>query len=130
MLMPLLLRLISLLLLVVGVLPAQVSDARYAHLARGVNLTRWFQYGGRQPIKESDRDLLKNAGFTSVRIALAPQYLLPHFARQPERIERNLARLDAGIDLFLDAGMAVMLDLQAERLTSITTSPRRKRRRN
>jgi hypothetical protein len=109
-------RLIPLLLFAVGLLPAQsaVSDARYAHLARGVNLTRWFQYGGRQPVTESDRDLLKNAGFTSVRIALAPQYLLPHFARQPGRIDRNLTRLDAGIDLFLDAGMAVMLDLQAD----------------
>jgi hypothetical protein len=100
-------------LLAAGLLPAQVSDERYAHLARGVNLTRWFQYGGRMPIGEADRDLLKNAGFTSVRIALAPQYLLPHFSK-PERIERNLARLDAGIDLFLNAGMAVMLDLQAD----------------
>lgn len=96
-------------------LPAQsaVSDSRYAHLARGVNLTRWFQYGSRQPITEADRDLLKNAGFTSVRIALAPQYLLPHWANQQRR-ERNIARLDAGIDLFLNAGMAVMLDFQAD----------------
>jgi hypothetical protein len=109
-------RLLPLLLLAASILSAQsgVTDARYAHLARGVNLTRWFQYGGRQPITEADRDLLKNAGFTSVRIALAPQYLLPHFARTPERIQRNLTRLDAGIDLFLNAGTAVMLDFQAD----------------
>jgi aryl-phospho-beta-D-glucosidase BglC (GH1 family) len=108
-------RLIPLLLLTAALLAGQsaVSDARYAHLARGVNLTRWFQYGSRQPIGEADRDLLKNAGFTCVRIALAPQYLLPRFAK-PERIERNLTRLDAGIDLFLNAGMAVMLDFQAD----------------
>jgi len=108
-------RLIPLFLLAAGLLPGQsaVSDARYAHLARGVNLTRWFQYGSRQPVGEADRDLLKNAGFTSVRIALAPQYVLPRFAK-PERIARNLARLDAGIDLFLNAGMSVMLDFQAD----------------
>ncbi|HWE48658.1 MAG TPA: cellulase family glycosylhydrolase [Bryobacteraceae bacterium] len=93
--------------------PAQVSDARYAHLARGVNLTRWFQYGGYIPVTATDRDLLKNAGFTSVRIAVAPQYLLPKWAT-PETAAKNLKNLDAGIDLFLNAGMAVMLDFQAD----------------
>lgn len=90
-----------------------VSDTRYAHLARGVNLTRWFQYGGRVSIKASDRDLLQNAGFTSVRIAVAPQYLLPRWA-SPATIAKNLGNLDTGIDLFLNAGMAVMLDFQAD----------------
>jgi endoglucanase len=90
-----------------------VSDARYAHLARGVNLTRWFQYGSRIPITAADRDLLQHAGFTSVRIPVAPQYLLSHWA-SPERIARNLAKLDNAIDLFLGAGMAVTLDFHAD----------------
>ncbi|MGA2714481.1 MAG: cellulase family glycosylhydrolase [Bryobacteraceae bacterium] len=90
-----------------------VSNARYAHLARGVNLTRWFQYGSRIPITIADRDLLRNAGFTSVRIPVAPQYLIYDWG-SPQRIERNLAALDQGIDMFLDAGMAVMLDFHAD----------------
>jgi hypothetical protein len=90
-----------------------LSDSRYAHLARGVNLTRWFQYGGRVPITAADRDMLKSAGFTSVRIAVAPQYLLPKWASERRRT-RTLTNLDAGIDLFLDAGMAVMLDFHAD----------------
>jgi endoglucanase len=89
------------------------TDARYAHLARGVNLTRWFQYGSPLAIGPADRDLLKNAGLTSVRIAVAPQYLLPKWS-SPEVIAKNLADLDSGIDLFLTAGMAVMLDFQAD----------------
>jgi endoglucanase len=90
-----------------------VSDVRYANLARGVNLTRWFQYGSRIPITAADRDLLQHAGFTSVRIPVAPQYLL-YYATSPERIERNLANLDKAIDLFLSAGMAVTLDFHAD----------------
>ena len=74
-----------------------VSDARYAHLARGVNLTRWFQYGSRVPITATDRDLLLKAGFTCVRIPVAPQYLM-HDWSSPQRIERNLSDLDKGID--------------------------------
>jgi endoglucanase len=90
-----------------------VTDARYAHLARGVNLTRWFQYGSRIPITATDRDLLKDAGFTSVRIPVAPQYLLYRWST-PDRVERNLANLDKAIDLFLSAGMAVTLDFHAD----------------
>src|SRR5665213_3670143 len=82
-----------------------VSDARYAHLARGVNLTRWFQYGSRIPIATADLDLLRTAGFTSVRIPVAPQYLISDWS-SPARIARNLAALDKGIDMFLNAGMA------------------------
>jgi len=101
------------LLFISGVLSAQVSPVRYARLARGVNLTRWFQYGSYIPITAPDRDLLKNEGFTSVRIAVAPQYLLPKWA-SAETIAKNLADLDRGIDLFLNAGVAVMLDFQAD----------------
>jgi endoglucanase len=90
-----------------------VSDARYAHLARGVNLTRWFQYGSRIPITTADLDLLRNAGFTSVRIPVAPQYLISDWSSSA-RIDRNLAALDKGIDMFLNAGMAVTLDFHAD----------------
>ncbi len=113
--MPTLARYCLFALLTVAALAAKttVSDARYAHLARGVNLTRWFQYGSSIPITAADRDLLQGAGFTSVRIAVAPQYLLPKWA-SPQRIERNLARLDAAVALFVNSGMAVMLDFHAD----------------
>ncbi len=93
--------------------PAGVTEARYAHLARGVNLNNWFQYGSPLVVTSADVDLLKNAGFTSIRLPVAPQYLLPHWAT-PSKIEANLAKLDAAIDLFLHAGLAVMLDFQAD----------------
>jgi endoglucanase len=92
---------------------SSVTETRYAHLARGVNLTRWFQYGSRIPITAADRDLLLGAGFTNVRIAVAPQYLFEYWS-SPDRIARNLAELDKGIDLFLDAGISVTLDLHAD----------------
>ena len=92
---------------------ASVNPDRYAHLARGVNLTRWFQYGSYIPIDESARDMLKAAGFTGVRIAVAPQYLLPNWAK-PGEIDRNLIRFDRGIDMFLASGMSVTLDFQAD----------------
>jgi aryl-phospho-beta-D-glucosidase BglC (GH1 family) len=107
-------RIIAAVLLLSCCLPAApVPEERYARLARGVNLTRWFQYGSHQVIDESSRDLLKNAGFTAVRIAVAPQYLLPSWA-SPAEIAQNLDRLDRGIDLFLDVGIAVTLDFQAD----------------
>jgi len=90
-----------------------VTEERYAHLARGVNLTRWFQYGSRVPATAADRDLLQRAGFTSVRIAVAPQYLLPKWSSGP-RIAKHLADLDAAVDLFVKSGMAVMLDFHAD----------------
>ena len=53
-------------------------DARYARLARGINLTRWFQYSGLVPITVADRDMLKKVTVLhrAVRIPVAPQYLL------------------------------------------------------
>ncbi len=90
-----------------------VPASRYRHLARGVNLTRWFQYGSHQVIGEADRDLLKTAGFTAVRIAVAPQYLLSKWAPAAE-VTANLEKLDRGIELFIGSGMAVTLDFQAD----------------
>ncbi len=96
-----------------AILCGQVTDARYSKLARGINLTRWFQYGGQQKITASDRDLLRKSGFSGVRIAVAPQYLLSKWGSEQE-IGRNLADLDTGLDLFLGAGMSVTLDFQAD----------------
>lgn len=106
-------RIVYCLMLASMLLQAQVSDSRYGKLARGMNLTRWFQYGSTLKITATDRDLLRNSGFTGVRIAVAPQYLLPKWATEAE-IARNLRELDAGIDLFLGSEMSVTLDFQAD----------------
>ena len=93
--------------------PSGVTDARYAHLARGVNINNWFQYGSALVITQADVDLLKNSGFTCIRVPVAPQYLLPRWAT-PAKIATNLQKLDAAIDLFLNAGISVTLDFQAD----------------
>ena len=92
---------------------SSVPDARYARLARGVNLSGWFQFGGYNPVTAKDRDLLKSAGFTSVRLPVAPENLLPSLATPPQ-IQTTLKNLDSAIDLFVSSGMAVMLCFQAD----------------
>jgi aryl-phospho-beta-D-glucosidase BglC (GH1 family) len=90
-----------------------VTDARYAHLARGVNMNNWFQPGTAVPVGASDVTLLKNSGFTCIRLPVAPEYLLANWA-SASTIAKNLTNLDAAIDLFVNAGMAVMLDFHAD----------------
>ena len=90
-------------------LPAQVSDARYAKLARGVNFNTIYQYGGSVMIGAQDLDLIKSSGFTCIRLPIAPDYILPSLASSAT-ITSNLAKIDATVDLFLKAGIAVMLD--------------------
>jgi aryl-phospho-beta-D-glucosidase BglC (GH1 family) len=90
-----------------------VSDARYAHLARGVNMDDWFEYGSPLTVGPSDVTLLKNSGFTCIRLPVAPEYILTSFL-PASAVAANLTKLDAAIDLFLNAGMAVMLDFHAD----------------
>jgi endoglucanase len=94
------------------VIGTSVSEARYARLARGVNINSWFQYTPIQ-VTQADVDLLKAAGFTSIRLPVAPQYILPHWASQGT-IAANLTRLDGAIDMFLNTGIAVTLDFHAD----------------
>ena len=90
-----------------------VTDARYAHLARGVNMDNWFEYPGTLSVSAADVNLLKSAGFTCIRLPVAPEYLLGNWS-SASTIAANLSNLDAAIDLFLNAGMAVMLDFHAD----------------
>jgi aryl-phospho-beta-D-glucosidase BglC (GH1 family) len=93
--------------------PTGVTAARYAPLARGVNMDNWFEYGSPFIVTGSDRDLLKHAGFTCIRLPVAPEYLLRNWA-SAFTIATNLTNLDHAIDLFVNAGMAVMLDFHAD----------------
>ncbi len=58
--------------------------------------------------------MLKSAGFTCMRLPIAPQDLLLNFLGTNAKLQGNLARLDSTIDMFLNAGMAVMLDFHAD----------------
>ncbi len=91
----------------------RVPEARYARLARGVNLALWLQYGDRVEVTAGDRNQLRSLGFTCVRVLFAPQSFLPRWS-SPERIRVNLVRLDLAVDLFASGGMAVMLDFQSD----------------
>ncbi len=91
-----------------------VSDARYAHLARGVNLNNVFQYGDTFQITQQDVDLLKSNGFTCVRLPVAPEDILFNFTDSQTTIDSELKRLDSIVDMLVNAGIAVMLDFHAD----------------
>lgn len=74
---------LPLLLAATAVAHAQPPADRLAVLRRGVNLTNWFRYPARQDaasirayIGESAIEDLRQAGFTFVRLAVQPEFLL------------------------------------------------------
>jgi endoglucanase len=84
-------------------------------LARGVNLSHWLQYDGRQPVMADDMSVIWKAGFDHVRIPVDPVYL----GWNPDQpsVRKNqfkLARLDQAIKLALDANLAVILDIHPQ----------------
>ena len=90
-----------------------VTDARYAHLARGVNMETWFLNGSGLKVGASDVSLLKSTGFTCIRLAIYPNTFLPHWV-SATYANAYLADVDSVVDLFLNGGMAVMLDFHAD----------------
>ena len=92
------------------------TDARADGLPvrRGVNLSHWLQYDGRQPVVPADLALIRAAGFDHVRLPFDPQrlgwVLDAPLARPP-----GLPKLDAAVEQALAAGLAVILDLHPTR---------------
>ena len=79
-----------------------------AHLARGVNLSRWFRYPADDSahhylnfITDTDLDLLVSMGVTSVRLAVDPRYLHLHW-------------LDEAVARMTRRGLVVVLDYHDE----------------
>jgi endoglucanase len=101
-----------------------VSDARFARLARGINLTGWFWYApaNTQDIQnrfsDADFQLIHDLGFTFVRIPIDLGFLLDESQANLLNPER-LALLDEGLDRILALDLAVMIDLHS---TSIEDS--------
>ncbi|MEZ4670992.1 MAG: cellulase family glycosylhydrolase [Anaerolineae bacterium] len=120
------LRLVLLLLIwgvVLGVTHAHdasgVSDERFARLAKGVNITRWFWLNDDQSEKHyrnyvSDQQLqdIRVVGFTHVRLAVDPLYLLNE--AEPDQINgQRLDFLDAAVARIVAHDLAVIVDIHA-----------------
>ena len=95
-----------------------VSDARFARLAKGVNLSNWFWYGpeGQTGIRarfaDSEFVALRNMGFTFVRIPINLPYLLDINA--PDLLNQaNVALLDESIDRIQVTDLAVLVDIHS-----------------
>ncbi|MCK6449714.1 MAG: glycoside hydrolase family 5 protein [Alphaproteobacteria bacterium] len=78
---------------------------------RGVNLSHWLSWDGRQPIAPVDARLIRAAGFDHVRLPVDPEFL--GWAPPDQGLPPRLDRLDAALKMLLDAGLAVILSFHA-----------------
>jgi hypothetical protein len=97
-----------------------VSDARFAKLARGINLSHWFAQAPRYEhdhfqsyITVEDVRLIKSMGCAHVRFTLNPLLLLNE--HDPATLHNeNQAYVDAALDMILEQDLAVIVDLHPE----------------
>lgn len=97
-----------------------VPDARFAKLARGINLSHWFAQASRYErdhfesyITAEDVQLIKAMGFAHVRFTLNPVILLNE--HDPAALHKqNQAYVDAALDMLLEHDLAVIVDLHPE----------------
>ncbi len=91
-----------------------VAEQRYARLARGINLTYWFSMGVWRPdyIDGSDLTRLRDLGFTFVRLPVLPGVIFDE--ANPGQLGTRIGELDHAVQLILDAGLAVVVDLHPE----------------
>jgi len=82
-------------------------------LARGVALSHWLQYDGRQPITPADLAQIKAQGFDHVRIPFDPLQI-GWSAGLGDRAPARIDRLDHAVDLVLGAGLTAILDFHPE----------------
>jgi endoglucanase len=85
-------------------------------LKRGVNLSHWLQFGGRQPIESADMRMIRSAGFDSVRIPFDPELLSWNPDAASPTI--NWTTLDQAVNLALQANLEVILDFHQGDLLS------------
>ncbi|MBL8258935.1 MAG: cellulase family glycosylhydrolase [Candidatus Competibacteraceae bacterium] len=97
-------------------------------LRRGVNLSHWLQYEGRQPVTAADLAAIYRAGFDHVRLPFDPERLGWNPDAQGGVADSwpGLVELDQAIDLALAAKLAVILDFHPESALRdrIETDPR------
>jgi aryl-phospho-beta-D-glucosidase BglC (GH1 family) len=97
-----------------------VSDARFARLRRGINTSHWFaQVFGPDGYTRKHFDLhttaedialIKAMGFDHIRLSVEPAPLLD--IKNPDKLAvEYLGYLDRAIDLILERGLAVIIDI-------------------
>lgn len=97
--------------------PSGVSDERFARLAKGVNITRWFwlnddQSAGhyRDYVSDAQLEAIRAAGFTHVRLVIEPLYLFDLNAPDdPDRV--MLDAIEAAVERILSHDLAVIVDI-------------------
>ena len=100
-----------------------IAQWRLAHLRHGINLSEWFAqvYDPKGYTKEhfetwttaQDIALIKAMGFDHVRLSVNPQPMFRH--KQADQIPAEyLGYLDAAVQMILDQGLAVVLDIHPE----------------
>lgn len=116
---------IALMMLPMATLHAQqhgMTDARFQQLAKGINLSHWFGQvydpKGYTPahfdtfITAADIDLIRDLGFTHVRLSVEPKPMLDW--DQPGELNADyIAHLDAALDMILARELAVIVDIHA-----------------
>lgn len=81
-------------------------------LQRGVNLSHWLQYDGRQKITADDLAMLRREGFDHVRLPVDPAYL-GWIAERPADLPRADV-LKAAMAMVLAADLDLVLDLHLD----------------
>jgi endoglucanase len=112
--------LLLLLLNTVSVVHSQatgVSDARFARLAKGVNITRWFWLNDdssdrhyKDYVSDDQLQQLRDAGFTHVRLPVEPTYLLNE-SDPSHPVASRLATIKAAVERITSHDLAVIIDL-------------------
>lgn len=105
--------------------PPGVSEARFARLARGINTSSWFSQTGsytsshfKSYVTADDIKLIKSAGFTHIRFPMNPFSIVGESLfdpNDPATLDvRFLRDMDAALDMMLEQGLAVIVDIHPE----------------
>jgi len=100
-----------------------IAQRHAQHLRHGINLSEWFAqvYDQKGYTKEhfetwntaQDIALIRSMGFDHVRLSMNPQPMFQH--GQADRIPADyLGYLDSAVQMILDHGLAVIIDVHAE----------------
>ena len=93
--------------------------AQVAPPKRGVNLSHWLSWEGRQPVVAADARKIRSAGFDHVRLPVDPELLgwNPRAPGAAQRMALDFARLDGAIELLLGADLTVIVSFHAREKT-------------
>lgn len=102
-------------LLIVAAGFAGPAAAGFRH---GVNLSHWLQYDGRQPVSAADLNMIAAAGFDHVRLPFDPVLLgWDPLNPDPDAPLPQVNRIEAGVDMALNAGLSVIVDFHPTNAT-------------